>query len=60
MISRRWPLVHSATTSEGASLNAVLEIELPSRTEMEVYFPESHILAERVGPLGKSVVAVRS
>lgn len=60
MISRRWPLVHSPTTNRRAARNAVLEVELLSRTEMEVYFPESRILAERVGPLVKSLIAVRT
>jgi hypothetical protein len=60
MISRHWPLVHSPTTNQRTALNAVLEVELLSRTEMQVYFPESRILAERVGPLVKSLIAVRT
>jgi hypothetical protein len=41
------------------SVLAAQSVELLSKTEMEVYFPESEIIAERVLGLRKSLVAVR-
>lgn len=58
-VSRRWPLVHTRGPTSTGTLDAVMGIELLSRTELQAYFPKSRIIAERVGPLPKSIVAVR-
>jgi hypothetical protein len=59
-IARRWPLVHSRTTeTTGSAVDAVMSVELLSRTEMQRYFPDSRIVAERIGPMVKSIIAVR-
>lgn len=58
-ISRRWPLMHTKSTSRVAGLEAALSVELLSRSAMEYYFPESSILAERVAGITKSLVAIR-
>lgn len=57
-VAARWPLAHSRTPAEQA-VAAVLSVELVSRTELRHHFPDSHILVERVGPLVKSLIAVR-
>lgn len=59
-ISMHWPLVHTPPTSHREALRAVMEVELLSRTELRSYFPDSQILNERVGPLIKSIIAVRA
>jgi hypothetical protein len=55
-ITRRWPLVHSRAT--GSAVDAVMSVELLSRTELQRYFPDSRIVVERIGPLVKSITAV--
>jgi hypothetical protein len=59
-ISRRWPLVHSPSSSRQDALNAAIGVELLSRTEMAYYFPHSKIYAERILGVAKSLVAVKS
>lgn len=58
-IARVWPLVHTRATRERA-VPVVLSTELIGITEMRHYFQESEIVRERVGPLIKSIVAVRT
>lgn len=55
-ITRRWPLVHSRDA--GSAVDAVMSVELLSRTELHRYFPDSRIVTERIGPLVKSITAV--
>lgn len=59
-VSQRWPLVHTPTSSRTGSVDAVMSVELVSRTELRAYFPDSRIIAERVGPLVKSIIAVKT
>lgn len=59
-VSRRWPLVHTPPVDREEALDAVMSVELISRIEMEHYFPSSQLVAERVGPLTKSLIAVRT
>ncbi|MEV0637410.1 class I SAM-dependent methyltransferase [Streptomyces sp. NPDC050619] len=56
---RRWPLVHSRPDSPESAMNAVINIELLTRTEMRYLFPGSVLLSERVLGATKSLTAVR-
>jgi hypothetical protein len=63
-ISARWPLGfarHMEPLPEGkaAHVRLTAEIELLSRTEMEHYFPESSVIAERFVGLTKSLIALK-
>lgn len=58
-LSLRWPLMHTRAATPRIAMGNVLEVELLSKAEMTYYFPHSRIIAERVGPLVKSLVAVR-
>ncbi|MEU7725028.1 class I SAM-dependent methyltransferase [Streptomyces sp. NPDC040724] len=57
---RRWPLVHSRPDSPESAMNAVINIELLTRTEMRYLFPGSVLLDERVLGVTKSLTAVRT
>ena len=59
-IAQAWPLQHSPSTDRQVALSAVMQVELIGRTEMRYYFPGSSIVAERLGPLTKSIIAVRN
>jgi hypothetical protein len=59
-ISQRWPLLHSPSADRQDALSAVMQVELLGQTEMGYYFPDSAILSERIGPLIKSLIAVRN
>ncbi|GGU23661.1 class I SAM-dependent methyltransferase [Streptomyces daghestanicus] len=56
---RRWPLVHSRPDGPESALDAVVSIELLTRTEMRYLFPRSVLLSERVLGVPKSLIAVR-
>ncbi|MFD8633231.1 MULTISPECIES: class I SAM-dependent methyltransferase [unclassified Streptomyces] len=56
---RRWPLVHSRPDSPESAMNAVINIELLTRTEMRYLFPGSLLLGEQVLGATKSLIAVR-
>jgi hypothetical protein len=58
-VSYRWPLVHTNSKTLGEALEAAMAVELVSRTEMEYYFPDSDIRAERLFGLTKSLVAIK-
>lgn len=58
-LSRWWPLMHTPAKSDLAALHNAMDVELLSKTEMAYYFPHSRIIPERIGPLTKSLVAVR-
>jgi hypothetical protein len=55
---RRWPLVHSRPDTRERALEIALWVELLSRTELRVLFPESKIIKERIGGVPKSLIAV--
>ncbi|MFF3859679.1 class I SAM-dependent methyltransferase [Streptomyces sp. NPDC002209] len=57
---RYWPLVHSRPDSPEAGMDAVINIELLTRTEMRYLFPGSALLSERVLGAPKSLIAVRT
>jgi hypothetical protein len=59
-ISRRWPLVHTPSTSHEAGLRAAMGVELLSRAEMAAYFPDSTLQVERLLGLVKSLIAVKA
>jgi hypothetical protein len=58
-ISRRWPLVHTQSPNRGEGLRAAMSVELLSRTEMAVYFPDSEICTERMLATTKSLIAIK-
>lgn len=58
-VSRRWPIGNYRTRSPERRLEAVLEVELLTITEMRYYFPQSLIWKERLAGLPKSLVAIR-
>ncbi len=58
-VSRHWPLVHTKPTSRQQGLEAAMEVELMSRSEMAHYFPSSAIRSERLAGLTKSLVAIK-
>jgi hypothetical protein len=58
-LSYHWPLVHTKATSLDDALQASMEVELISRTEMRFYFPDSDIRAERGLGLVKSLIAIK-
>lgn len=58
-VALRWPLGHTPARDAEDALSAVLWTELLDRTQMRHYFPDARLLAERVGGLTKSLVAVR-
>jgi len=59
-ILRRWPLVHTRPHDLTGALEAALDVDLLSRTEMTYLFPRSKIQAERVLGYPKSLIAVRN
>ena len=59
-ISQRWPLMHTPSSDRNDALSATLGVELVSRTEMKYYFPDSEIVAERLGFLTKSLIAIKT
>jgi hypothetical protein len=58
-VLRRWPLVHSRPDTRARALEIALSVELLSRTELRVLFPDSEIVEERVAGVPKSLIAVR-
>lgn len=59
-IAWRWRLVHTRPPNHEAALHSVMNVELVSKTEMAAYFPEAEIVHERIGPLTKSLIAVKT
>jgi hypothetical protein len=57
---RHWPLTHSRPGTAEESMDAVISIELLTRTEMRYLFPGSRLLGERVLGVTKSLIAVRA
>jgi hypothetical protein len=58
-VLRRWPLVHSRPDTRKRALEIALSVELLSRTELRVLFPDAEIIEERVAGVPKSLIAVR-
>jgi hypothetical protein len=58
-LAQRWPLAHVRSTGVKDALDGVLWTELIDRTQMRYYFPDSHILNERLAGLTKSIIAVK-
>jgi len=59
LLAQYWPLRCTNPQTREEALRDVLSVELPSRSEMRLYFPESRILSERLAGLVKSLIAVR-
>ena len=59
-VSRKWPLVHTKSSSRLEGLEAAMGVELLSRSEMMYYFPSSAIYPERVAGITKSLVAIKT
>jgi hypothetical protein len=57
---RHWPLTHSRPGSYEEGMNAVIGIELLTRTEMRYLFPGARLLSERVLGVTKSLISVRA
>ena len=55
---RHWPLSPARPDPRGA-LQDVMEVELLSKTELQFYFPQSEIIAERIAGITKSLIATR-
>ena len=59
-VTLRWPLgAFRRVRERDQAIRWSLETELLSRTEMRHYVPDSDIVSERIGPLVKSLIAVR-
>ena len=59
-VARRWPLAHMRSPSQEDGLRGALSVELLSRAEMALYFPDSTLRFERIMSLIKSMIAVKS
>ncbi|MEU4371865.1 class I SAM-dependent methyltransferase [Pseudonocardia alni] len=59
-LSQTWPLVHSRATSRADGIDASLDVELISLTEMRHLFPGGAVKIERFGGIPKSLIAVRT
>ena len=59
-VSRWWPLMHTNSTDADSAIDAALDVQLLSKTEMQHYFPDSEIWDERSAGLVKSLIAVRT
>ena len=58
-VTLRWPVgAYGGLRDREQAVRWSLATELLSRTEMERYFPGSDVVAERIGPLVKSLIAV--
>jgi hypothetical protein len=59
-LSRVWPLMHTRSADWPAAVEAALDVELISVTEMRYLFPQSEIHRERIAGLTKSLIAVQT
>jgi len=59
-VALHWRLQHTRALNPADALASVQWTDLVGRTEMRSYFPTSELLAEKVGPLTKSLIAVRA
>lgn len=58
-VAQHWPLVHTKPEDRQKALRDAMSVELASRTEMRMYFPDSEIRSEKVAGLTKSLIAVK-
>jgi len=59
-ITRRWPgRYYAPTGSFQERMWWAFSVELLTKAEMQFYFPESEIQVEHVGPLPKSLIAIK-
>ncbi|MCW2941173.1 MAG: hypothetical protein JWN00_4158 [Actinomycetia bacterium] len=58
-VAQYWPLVHTRPVDRLDALRTAISVELASRTEMKLYFPDSRIRSERIAGLTKSLIAVK-
>lgn len=59
-VARRWPLAKVRSSSREEGLRGAMSVELLSRAEMAVYFPDSALRFERMMGLVKSMIAVKT
>jgi Methyltransferase domain len=59
-LSRRWPLVHTKSSSWQEGMSAAMSVELLSRAEMAFYFPDSTLRFERMLGAAKSLIAAKN
>jgi hypothetical protein len=58
-VAKHWPLSAISSRDDVEPVSYVMDHELVTVTEMQALFPGAELLRERVGPLVKSLVAVR-
>lgn len=58
-VAQHWPLYKWRSDDPDRALREVLDIELVSRTEMAMLFPDATLVPEKVAGLTKSWIAVR-
>ena len=58
-LAPRWPLGHTRGWEPRAAAEEVASIELLSASEMREYFPEAHLVWERVMGVPKSMIAIK-
>jgi hypothetical protein len=58
-LAPRWPLGHTHGYEPRVALNEVMATDLLSAAEMKEYFPDSHVVYERIGGVPKSMIAIR-
>ncbi|HEY2202850.1 MAG TPA: class I SAM-dependent methyltransferase [Pseudonocardia sp.] len=59
-LSRRWPLMHTRAADWRGGVEAALDVELLSLTELHYLFPDAAVAKERFAGLTKSIVAYRT
>jgi hypothetical protein len=59
-VAMHWPLAAPRPEDRVSALHLALGIELPTKSEMNLYFPGSEIRVERMYGLPKSLIAVRA
>jgi hypothetical protein len=60
LVAMHWPLAARRPKDRVSALQSALGIELPTKSEMSLYFPGSEIRVERMLGLPKSLIAVRA
>ena len=58
-LAPRWPLGHTHGWEPRAATEEVASIELLSACQMREYFPEAHLVWERVMGVPKSMIAIK-
>lgn len=61
MVCQRWSTLHASARKDRAeAAEMVASVELPSATEMQMYFPDGEIWFERIAGLPKSLVSIKA